>query len=354
MNQDLGFTDLRLNHQQGQNRESFWPSFTDIMTVIVMIFMLAMVVLLLRNIELVKQLRATMEAEREAVELARTTGEEKEDLALKLVATENELAMLRIQQMRLQEQNRQQLSHLGEREQTIATLEAERQDLTLRKQQLEARNYTLEQRMREAETRINSLQQNLATLKQDLGSTRQQLGTTQQQLAETRADLSGAESRYRLTRSELQQLQQRYQEQGEALQQSRAAERRSGEALAALKGQYSELKVKYDRLVRPARSPEGRYLVEVRYSKRNGQFVIEHKSPGQSNYQRISRQQLEQRLAQLKQEHSEGLYIKDIVPKESGLSFSEAWSFTSQLQGRYDYYSQDGGPQPIPVPATTE
>ena len=40
-----GFIDLRLNQQDGQNQESFWPSFTDIMTVIVMIFMLAMVII---------------------------------------------------------------------------------------------------------------------------------------------------------------------------------------------------------------------------------------------------------------------------------------------------------------------
>ena len=36
-----GFTDLRMNHQHGQGDDSFWPSFTDIMTVIVIIFLLA-------------------------------------------------------------------------------------------------------------------------------------------------------------------------------------------------------------------------------------------------------------------------------------------------------------------------
>ena len=68
MRADDAFIDLRLNVQEGHNQESFWPSFTDIMTVVVMIFMIAMVVLLLRNIDLVNQLRATMSAEREAME----------------------------------------------------------------------------------------------------------------------------------------------------------------------------------------------------------------------------------------------------------------------------------------------
>ncbi len=49
MNPDEGFVDLRLNRQEGQNQDSFWPSFTDIMTVIVMIFLIAMVILLLRT-----------------------------------------------------------------------------------------------------------------------------------------------------------------------------------------------------------------------------------------------------------------------------------------------------------------
>ncbi len=77
MNQDQGFVDLRLNRQEGQTEEGFWPSFTDIMMVVVMIFLMAMVILLIRNMELVDQLRATMDAEREAAALAQATGKEK-------------------------------------------------------------------------------------------------------------------------------------------------------------------------------------------------------------------------------------------------------------------------------------
>ncbi len=93
MSSDNGFINLRLN-QSGDNsgNESFWPSFTDIMTVIVMIFLIALVILLMRNMELVNQLRNTMEAERMAAELARTTGEEKDRLSVRLITTENELS----------------------------------------------------------------------------------------------------------------------------------------------------------------------------------------------------------------------------------------------------------------------
>lgn len=349
MSGDAGFGDLRLNHQSGQGQDSFWPSFTDIMTVIVMIFMLAMVVLLLRNIELVKQLRSTMEAERQAVELARATGEEKEGLALKLVAMENELAMLRMEQMRLQELGSQQQAELRARQerlasqqQAIARLEQESSE-----QQQLARQ--LEQQLRESETLADTRLQSLRTLEQNLQTTRGQLESTQQELAGVRTDLAGVEGRYQLSQQALAQWQERYQQQSQELQQARAAEMQGNEALAELQGRFSELKVKYDKLIRPARSPEGRYLVEIRYSKRNGRFLIETKGDGQGDYRPISRQSLEQRLAALKEQQTDGLYIKVIFPENSGLSFSEAWSFTSELQGRYDYYSQDGGPQPVPV-----
>ena len=52
-----GSVDLRLNGRDRGVEATLWPSFTDIMTVVVMIFLIAMVVLLMRNMELVAELR---------------------------------------------------------------------------------------------------------------------------------------------------------------------------------------------------------------------------------------------------------------------------------------------------------
>ena len=52
MNDD--FIDLRSGNL---STESFWPSFTDIMTVVVMIFLITSVILMVRNWELIDQLR---------------------------------------------------------------------------------------------------------------------------------------------------------------------------------------------------------------------------------------------------------------------------------------------------------
>lgn len=370
MSSDGGFIDLRLNRQEGMNQESFWPSFTDIMTVIVMIFMVSFVVLLMRNIELVNQLRATMEAERMAQELARTTGEQKEGLALKLIATENELSMLRIRLMQMDEQSKRQISTIGTQTEDIATLQAAKEALTLRQDQLLSENYTLGQRLKRASTTINSQQQNLETLQQNLDSTQQQLAgsqqqlinsrqqlsnsqqqleNSQQQLAAVQVDLASLEQEHDSVQQQLTSLQATYGLQSLELLELKTTERRYGRQINTLQGEFDELKLKYNKLIRPARSPEGHYLVEVRYTKSGGRLIIEYQTADKPGYSTVSQANLENQLDKLLKIRKEGLYIKLIFPEKSGLSFNEAWGFTSRLQGKYDYYSQEGGDDPVPV-----
>ena len=348
MSSDSGFADLRLNGQDNQLQEGFWPSFTDIMTVVVMIFMMAMVILLLRNIELVRQLRATMEAERAAVELARSTGEERESLALRLIEAENQLAMARIKLMRLSEQSQQQESTISDQTDRISQLSIANEDLNLRRDQLEAENFSLNQLLVKSETRANLLQQERDDLTAENRTTRQNLNDTQNRLASLQADLDRMRGLQEMMSQQLAQLEQRYSQQALVLQETRSERRLTGRRLNSLRGEYDELKVKYDRLVRPARSPEGRYLVEVRFSKVGGKTRIEYSTEGQTGFQIVSRERLEQRLTQLKNSKSNGLYIKVIFPEDSGLSFDEAWSVTSDLHARYDYYSQETTPSASP------
>ncbi|MEJ1353370.1 MAG: hypothetical protein RPU52_12800 [Candidatus Sedimenticola sp. (ex Thyasira tokunagai)] len=372
MNPQGSFIDLRLNRQDGQNQDSFWPSFTDIMTVIVMIFMISMVVLLLRNIELVNQLRATMEAERTAIELARSTGEEKEDLALRLIAAENELSMMRVRLMQMEEQRQTQVSTIGSQSDTITQLQAAKENLELRQKQLSAEKFALEQRLKRANTTIAAQQQNLDTLQQNLESTQQQLASSQQQLtssqeqltntqqqlrnyqqqlATLKADLSTVEGERDTVEEQLSGLQVRLSEQSLELAEVKNLGQRSVRELSMLKSDYDALRVKYNKLVRPARSPQGHYLVSVRYTKSEaGKLLIEYQTEEAPGYSPVSLVTLEQHLDQLKKEKSNGLYIKLIFPEKSGLSHAEAWNFQSRLNRKYDYYYQDGGPAAVPIP----
>ncbi|BAN68747.1 ATP synthase subunit B family protein [endosymbiont of unidentified scaly snail isolate Monju] len=240
-----GFTDLRLNRQEDQVNESFWPSFTDIMTTVVMIFLIALVVLLVRNMELVRQLRATMEAERIAAELARATGEEKDSLSMALHRTEAELRQARLE-----------ILHLREK----------------------------------AVDREKVITDQIATIN-------------------------------RLTEAR-DALERKY---------------------LVLVGDYDNLKVKYDKLVRPARSPAGRHVVEVRYWKEGGQYRIAWHEGDKGEFQPISRKHLDRVLSRLLKQHPNGLYVKVIFPENSGLSYNEAWEFTNHLHRNYDYYFRDDG-----------
>ena len=332
-----GFTDLRLNRQEGQVQESFWPSFTDIMTTVVMIFLIAMVVLLVRNMELVNQLRSTMEAERIAAELARATGEENNSLAVALHQAEANMQQLRLEIARLEERGVDRETLIAEQMAAISQLTGERDDLTQRaaqlmllRQRLEAQVENQRARLRTAtdalqnrevelsaaRSDISNLQANLDSLQDSLSASQEQSSSLQEQLAAQRAEMEA-------NRVAAQDIERRY---------------------LVLVGDYDNLKVKYDKLVRPARTAAGRHLVEVRYWKADGQFKISWREGNEGEYQSISRSRLDTILKRLVSEHANGLYVKVIFPENAGLSYNEAWEFTSHMHKNYDYYFRDDLP----------
>ncbi len=308
-----GFTDLRMNHQSGQGDDSFWPSFTDIMTVIVMIFLLAMVVVMIRNSELIVRLKATMEAEREQAELVRKTASEKEGLAIRLIEVEQLLSMLRVESMKLTEQRDLARKSLATRD---AELHQARSDLVSSQSSLEATRSELAQTS-------ETLQQTNTRLEQ----TAQQRDTLSTQLADSR-------SRYA-------SLQRDYQQQGQQLQSVQLDAENVSSKLAVLGGEYDDLKEKYDKLVRPARTPRGKTVVEVRKARIDGNEQIAIKLPGENDFKTVNEPRMHKELASLKEKFDKTLYVKIIFPEDSGLSYSEAWGFTSQLHSKYDYYFQE-------------
>ncbi|MCG7898227.1 MAG: hypothetical protein JAY85_07180 [Candidatus Thiodiazotropha weberae] len=323
---DDSFIDLRLNSQGTQGDDSFWPSFTDIMTVIVMIFMLAMVILLLRNMELLSQLRATMEAEQQAMELVRSTGEENETLEERLIAREHELTMLRMQMMQLQERSEEQEAAISSQRFQISQLNRERDELNSRVNTLTSERTLLN-------TQITRLSQEGERL-------RNQISEANQNIQTLTTDLDQANIRQTETLQDLEQLRITLSSKDEELLKVLALNQERDEQLSDLKEDYSDLKIQYNKLLRPARTAKGKTLVEVRYTKKGKQTRIEYKGPQDSRFKSISRSKLEQNLAVLKKQHN-NLYVKVIIPKNSGLSYNEAWSFTNHMHRKYDYYYQE-------------
>ncbi len=327
MNNQGSFIDLRLNNQDKQGNESFWPSFTDVMTVIMMIFLISMVVVLLRNMELVKEVRATMEAERQAVELARSTGEEKDSLAgqlntalEQLQAADIRINELQLQVMRLQEQNSVRAKAVADRDLQLKTLLDERNSLTLQTKQLLSDKQSAENAANTARENATLSQRQLADFQRQYALLKEQFERQSLQVAVLKSKLENQEQQLLTDRAQRQTVEEKY---------------------LVLADEYDSLKVRYDKLVRPARSTKGRHLVEVRYFKKDGKRHIEWRDGGMGEFKVVSQQTLDKQLAALKKQQQDGLYIKVILPENSGLSYSEAWKFTNELHKKYDYYFQE-------------
>ncbi len=338
---DNGFVDLRLNHHAAQAEEGFWPSFTDIMTVILMIFMLAMVVLLIRNMELLDQLRSTMAAEQEAMELVKTTGEENQTLEERLLSREYELSMMRMQLMRSEEQQEQQEAAIASQLHQISSLSRERDDLESNVTRLTHDKDDLNILVTRLTHDKDSLNLQVTRLTTDTNRLQVQVDDATRSIENLTEDMDRVTSRHALTQDELDSLRTSFRAQSEELAQAQAKNMDADQTLADLKIDFQALKIKYDKLVRPARTSRGKIVVVVRFAKVKGKLVIDYKTPGGKTFKTVSRKQLDQSLTRLKTQESNQLYVKVIIPKNSGLSYSEAWTFTNQMHRKYDYYFQE-------------
>ncbi len=323
---DNDFIDLRFNQQGNQGEDSFWPSFTDIMTVIVMIFLLAMVILLLRNMELLSQLRLSIASEQEAMELVRTTDQENETLEDRLIAREHEITMLRMQLMQMTERSEEQEAAISSQRFQITNLSRERDEID-RKHKL------LTQERELLTTQVTRLNQETSRLQNLIAESNRNIENLQ-------LDLEQANVRQESTQQDLEQLRLKLSEKDQELLAALTRNQEADEQLVDLKQDYSKLEIQYNKLLRPARTAKGKTVVEVRYTKTGKYFRIDYKGPSDTRFSSISRKQLEKNLKRLKKQDN-NLYVKVIIPKNSGLSYNEAWSFTNHMHQNYDYYYQE-------------
>ena len=291
MNDD--FIDLRSGNLSS---ESFWPSFTDIMTVVVMIFLITSVVLMVRNMELIDQLRASLFAEKQASEMIRSTTEVNATLEEQLAQAQHEISVLRMQLMQTSEDNEMLSMTLADKEQQIIVIMSDNRKL-----------------------------------EGALSNTEQQLASLESQLQQVIIDLDKLRSNYQQQSAELKDTQDKLI----ILSEEKEAQSRQ---LVSIETDYSSLKVKYDKLIRPARTAKGKYVVEVNYEKIKGKGRIRFKDASDKNYTTLTSDVLHRKLAALKKQHQKQLYIKVIIPENSGLSYSEAWEFMKGVLHKYDYY----------------
>ena len=175
-----GFVDLRTSSIRSGSHtdDSVWPSFTDIMTVVVMIFLMSLVVILLRNVELVK-------AEQESTRLAHLKASENIQLENAIESLEQRIAEVQLKlqaQMLMTSQSNEQLEQSQE---NVTVLMAEIQALQALRNKLQEENtqkaaeiLAVKGRLKVVESDKNQLQE----LKQEIESSRLTLEVEKQQL----------------------------------------------------------------------------------------------------------------------------------------------------------------------------
>lgn len=393
-----GFIDLRVGHGGGGvGDDSVWPSFTDIMTVIVMIFLMALVVMMVRNFELDRQLvtteisRAASLAENRGlldkinVLETRTTGlqqsldlsqnerdalraqllEELKRIELMLadnISLEEQIAIIIAERNRLSEEKRQLAVQSEERIQALTASEAalssrltalseQFDDLKLRStgeiKTLSTANLTLTQQLDEVAVQLKQVKVLLHTEQEQrlaLGlrveAQDREIEAKQKLLAQLQTSQEQATKRYADARAQIDRLSesiQRRQLENTALQKLADA---SGERFRSLQEEYDSLDAQYRTLVRPARNTAGKYVVQVSILKAGDQQYFRMKEPAQSAAVDYAKADLHERLAALKARYGENLYTKIIIPEESALSHNEAWRVTQEILLGYDYYYQ--------------
>ncbi len=435
-----GFVDLRVSPSVSgrSDEDSVWPSFTDIMTVVVLIFLVSLVVILMRNTELVAQLS-------ESVSQKQVMTTQQSDLELRIASLGDEIVHLRValnqtetdrlaaeQETQLKEgeisallddvsalkQLRTQLASekatlaeqkagLGEK---LTTVTGEKEQLTGQKaallitqQELKGQVESLQQTRTTLEATRETLQGSLSVMqaeqaalatttqaqareaaslaqaRDDLSKERDELTTqvtllevtrgvlqvetsalrdelegllrtavnTERALEESKltgedlaARLAETALEYKLTKEEVAYLRAQYADEVAAFAKERellvSAHK---EELDILRERHSNLEVQYNRLVRPARSTIGRFVVEVRFWK-EGDVRRYSLRPMADIETSVSESELHQQLTALKARHADKLYTK-VMPDDNSLTHGEAWSFTEKILNRYDYYYQN-------------
>jgi len=463
-----GFPDYHQFPDRDHGDESFWPSFTDIMMVITMVFLLVTVMAITNNWKLVTDLKTSIQAERLAAEqaldskaqtnsledqmimlqkrlvdaskvavdkqvandalqkelsriLARVSKiEQTLEATLKTVAEREKQLELSSQQVNTLRADRdKQLATLATRAQALTNLqsiqetsqqqvmrlqaaldekqaafiaseqdkktvqlalvaaqtEVLRQQAALKAEQLalqtqqaalqeartgsESKVAALEKISDERGNKIKTLEQSLARANAALlasqASNETALNDLQAQLRQTQETLDTSRERLQLSDEQLDQMRAEViaLEQAKTNEASALAVLRSEMSLLetlraqdeaklqSLKGEFDTLDTKYQKLVRPARSSNGKHVVSVWYSKQTGRDVYRIRDSAKGSFVTTTRQGMASKLAALKDKHGKALYVKVIIPENSALSYSDAWRFTTEMQRAYDYYYQD-------------
>jgi DNA repair exonuclease SbcCD ATPase subunit len=329
-----GFVQIGSSHTGITGENSFWPSFTDVMMVITLIFLMATSILVVRNWQLVAELQESVAAERIATQMIESTSLENATLEERLANAEQGNSILRLRLMKRDEDLASAKMAIRDQESSITSLQQENRELQSSLQQNLAELDAANLEINAATSQFNEMARQIALLNQQLALQKQAVEETRAQLDSARLEISDLSA----SSSQQQQAISQLTDEKTQLSQDILA---YNQQLLTLKGDYETVKSQYEELIKPARSAKGKHIAQVYYIKDESGTVIRYRQPGDVGFSRLSLAEVEQRLTQLKREYGEDLYVKIIIPEDSGLTYNEAWEFMRSLLVKYDYYYQE-------------
>jgi len=209
----------------------------------------------------------------------------------------------------------------------VAILEKENLDKTKTVEAVKVSEENLKKQIAEKDLEVNKLQNTIAE--------------TQETAKAIEATVIKSENSLKSFEELLTTAEKQIADRDKIIQELTEAQEAGNSQLLSLQGEYDSLDTKYQKLLRPARSSKGKYVASVTYKKVGGKRVIRYKSNPKGSYKTVTKSQLAKSLEALKKKHKKDLYVKVVIPKNSGLSYNEAWRFTINLQRKYDYYYND-------------
>jgi len=311
MHQFRGFNDLRVNRDNQASDNTMWPSFTDIMTVILMVFMLTMVVVIIKNADLINQIRLSRSLQAESEQQLLNNVQVLADLRLRNDDLEEAIRSSRMEIILLSDEMQRLDANLRVKAAAIARLSGE-------KEELQENLRLIRMRMAEKDLELENAQVMIGGIRDEAERVNRELSL---QLAELLSQLEANEMAMLVLSDEKTDLEL---------------------ALARQRQDFSSLEDKYLKLVRPARSSEGKQVVAVQMVKRNGKATYLIKDLGKSRWRPMSRSKIFVRLGELKEEYGSDLYVKVVIPDNGGWSYNEAWDFTKNVLSQFDYYYAEG------------
>ena len=192
------------------------------------------------------------------------------------------------------------------------------------------------------EARQKGLQEDLQKMESTLTAVRSEKEQLEKEFAEKTAAITEE------TRRQIEEFNRRFaalmqqlSEQQELVVILNTEKRELELALAKQRKKFVVLEDKYNKLIGPARSPLGKMVAAVQYAREDGRYRILFKNVDADSFEEVDRRQLDEKLGRLKTQFGGKLYVKVIIPEDSGLSYNEAWNFTRDILSRYDYYYQE-------------